>query len=164
MDIGAAFPATLGFFSFEGATKKNRLNLQVGSTVYARVLLANKDMDPELTCVSARNKAEGYGELNGGYLFKCSISLAYTYTDTSTSGHSLSRLLDEECVLLKLLGKAVPFEIAVGMNGKVWVNSHTRKNTALIANAIINSEFLEVKQIQAMVAKLIPHFEQIQTK
>ncbi len=47
--------------------------------MYARVVLANKDMEPELACMSARNKAEGYGELTGGYMIKSSISLAYRY-------------------------------------------------------------------------------------
>ena len=77
IDLGAAQPATLSVLSFEGATKKNRPNFQVGSLVYARVILANKDMESELSCMSARNKAEGYGELIGGYMFKCSISLCY---------------------------------------------------------------------------------------
>jgi exosome complex component RRP40 len=77
VDIGAAAPATLSAMSFEGATKKNRPNLQVGSLLYARVILANKDMDPELSCMSVRSKAEGFGELYGGYMFKCTLSHAY---------------------------------------------------------------------------------------
>jgi hypothetical protein len=31
--------------------------------VYARVVVANKDMDPELLCYSSRNKSDGFGPL-----------------------------------------------------------------------------------------------------
>jgi len=34
-------------------------------------------MESELSCISARNKSEGYGELVGGYMFKCSLNLSY---------------------------------------------------------------------------------------
>jgi len=149
VDVGSAFPASLPALSFEGATKKNRPNLQVGSIVYARVILANKDMEPELACISARNKAEGYGELLEGFVFKCSIGLAY-------------RLLEDNCPILKHLGKVVPYEIAVGMNGRVWVNSASRKHTILICNAILNSEFIKPNQILSMVQKLTSNFLQQQ--
>jgi exosome complex component RRP40 len=66
--------------------------------------------------------------------------------------------LADDCVVLKQLGKVVPFEIAVGMNGRVWVNAANSKHIILITNAILNSEHLQPKQIQAMIAKLSSHF------
>lgn len=117
-------------------------------------------MDPELSCMSARNKAEGYGELSGGYVFKCSIGLAHSYVlfNRKSTDRKICRLLADDCVVLHHLGKVVPFEIAVGMNGKVWVNSASKKHTILICNAILNSEFLQPNQIQSMVAKLSSFF------
>jgi exosome complex component RRP40 len=56
-----------------------RRRLQVGTVVYARVVVANKDMDPELVCTAATGKAEGFGILAGGYMVKCSLSLARQY-------------------------------------------------------------------------------------
>jgi len=126
VDIGSAHPATLSSLSFEGATRKNRPNFKVGSVVYARVILANKDMEPELSCMSSRNKADGYGELEGGFHFLCPLE------------HARS-LLDDNCTLLKSIGKAIPYEIAVGMNGRVWINSGSKKHTCLIANIILHS-------------------------
>lgn len=146
IDLGAAHAAVLPALAFEGATKKNRPNLAVGTLVYARMALANKDMEPELVCYSARNKADGYGELHGGHVVHCSTGLAHT-------------LLDENCVVLQALGRLVPFEIAVGMNGRVWINSASRRHTILISNCILNSEFLQRNQTKAMVAKLAPHFQ-----
>lgn len=50
--------------------------VQVGSLVYARVSLAHKDMEPELECFDAQTrKSEGYGELKGGFLVKCSLKM-----------------------------------------------------------------------------------------
>lgn len=39
--------------AFEGATKRNRPELKKGDVVYARVQLAGKDIDTELTCISS---------------------------------------------------------------------------------------------------------------
>jgi exosome complex component RRP40 len=125
--------------------KKNKPDLKIGSLIYARVILANKDIEPEISCLSARNKAEGYGELNEGYMFKSSINLCYT-------------LLDDDCLILKLIGKYVPYEIAVGMNGRIWVHSKSYKHTILISNAILNSEFMTPNQIHSMISKISTQF------
>ena len=42
VDIGAPADATLSLFDFEGATKKNRPNLEVGALVYCRLVENNK--------------------------------------------------------------------------------------------------------------------------
>ncbi len=49
---------------------------QIGDLVYAKLTLANKDMEPELTCVDSGGKANGLGQLNGGFLFTVSLGLA----------------------------------------------------------------------------------------
>ena len=48
VDIGSSEQATLSFMAFEGATKKNRPNINVGDVVYAKLLVASRDMEPEL--------------------------------------------------------------------------------------------------------------------
>jgi len=141
VDIGSSQLATLSILSFEGASRKNKLNIKNGALIYCRVILANKDMEPEISCMSARSKAEGYGELNDGYMFKCSIGLSYN-------------LLRDDSVVLSSLGSIVPFEIAVGLNGRVWVHSASRKHTVIISNAIINSENMTDDQTRMMTNKL----------
>lgn len=42
VDIGAAEPAWLSYLAFEGATKKNRPNVNVGDVVYAKLLVASR--------------------------------------------------------------------------------------------------------------------------
>jgi exosome complex component RRP40 len=58
---------------------------QIGAVIYARVVLANKDMEPELSCISTQYKKEWmtgqavFGEVNGGYMFECSTALCHQY-------------------------------------------------------------------------------------
>ncbi|CAG8749527.1 3527_t:CDS:2, partial [Racocetra persica] len=83
----------------------------IGDLIYARVSLANKDMDPELQCFNPANgKTEGFGKLEGGMVLKCSLRYC-------------QRLLTQEIEICKLLGQKLTFEVSVGMNGRVWLHS-----------------------------------------
>lgn len=110
VDLGSAGYGKLSFMAFEGATKKNKPKLSNGSLVYARIISVSKDMDPELECMSLRKRADGFGELTGGYMFKCSLHLA-------------RELIDPNSFVLIYLGTKIPYEIAVGLNGRVWVKA-----------------------------------------
>jgi len=142
VDIGMSVPASLPLLAFEGATRKNRPNLQVGSTVYARVTVAHKDMDPELTCVGSSGRSDGFGALNDGYLVRCGSGLA-------------QHLLSGQSAILKYLGKMFAYEVAIGLNGRVWVKSDSVKRTILISNAILNSEHLTAAQAHEMAQRLL---------
>ncbi|KAJ2064509.1 exosome non-catalytic core subunit rrp40 [Coemansia sp. S146] len=143
VDIGSAHDALLPQLAFEGATKRNKPNLAVGTVVYGRVVVANSVMDPEIECFNSNTgKSEGYGELSEGFMFKCSLGLA-------------RRLIDTKAPVLAALGNGVPFEVAVGVNGRVWVNAESVATTILVANAIRNSEYLDAKQCRQMVKELL---------
>jgi len=127
--------ASLPHLSFEGATKKTRPQLAPGALVYARVTLANKHMDPEIECVSASTgKSDGLGPLTGGMLFNISLGMARRLM--------LSKPAEQGAlVILEELGSAgVPFEIAVGRNGKLWVDSKNVKTTLAIGTAIQDTD------------------------
>ncbi|XP_029283683.1 exosome complex component RRP40 isoform X2 [Cottoperca gobio] len=51
VDFGGSEQASLSYLAFEGATKRNRPNVQVGDLVFSQFIIANKDMEPELTAV-----------------------------------------------------------------------------------------------------------------
>lgn len=142
LDIGSAHPASLDWSGFEASSRKNRPQWPPGSLVYGRVILANKDMEPEIACTAANGKAEGYGLLEGGILIKCSLTLARS-------------LLTPNCPVLKFLGRKIPYEIAVGLNGRVWINSKSVQHTILIANTIKRSETLDEDQTEDLVQQMI---------
>ena len=62
----------ISFISFESLC-------QVGDLVYARLLVANKDMEPELVCIDSDGRSSGYGVLRGGFMIHTSTSLARKY-------------------------------------------------------------------------------------
>ena len=51
-----------------------------------------------------------FGRLAGGHVVSVSL------------GHA-RRLLDAQCAVLAAAGAAIPFEVAVGVNGMVWVQA-----------------------------------------
>jgi len=151
VDIGAQQPARLPSLAFEGASKRNRPNIQVGGLVYCRVVISNKDMETELSCTSPHFKKDWvtgeslFGELKGGFAFKSSLRLARS-------------LLDEDCFVLKCLAKHVPFELAIGANGYIWLNSAEPSHTIAIYNAILNSENQDNNRVATMVDKIFSLF------
>jgi exosome complex component RRP40 len=107
--------AFLPHLAFEGASKKTRPQLKPNDLVYAKVVFAQKNMEVELSCVNpSTGKAEpdGLGPVNGGMLFDVSI------------GMSERMLKKQDVSFLEELGSKIQggFEIAVGKNGKVWVD------------------------------------------
>ena len=42
VDVGASENASLSYLGFEGATKKNRPDVQIGDLIFAKLLVANK--------------------------------------------------------------------------------------------------------------------------
>ena len=143
VDIGTSQMATLSSLAFEGATKRHKPNLQINDIVFARLIVANKDMEPEISCMGEDTKSNNLGQLKGGYMFSVSLGL------------SRQLLSIPECLVLNLLGKHFAFEITVGMNGRIWINSKGTVDTIAIANAIVNSEFMDDTQITVMVRQLV---------
>ena len=120
----------LPHLAFEGATRKTRPILASGSLVYARVSLADKFMEPELECVlPSTGKADGLGPLKGGMLFEISLGMARRL---------MSPKLKEQgrLVVLEELAESLPYEIAVGRNGKLWVNCGSVKGTIAVGRAV----------------------------
>jgi len=143
VDIGTSEPAALSYLAFEHATKKNKPNVNTGDIVYSKLLVASRDMEAELVCVDSYGKKAGLGVLtDGGFMFTVPL-------------HTVRKLLNPECALLTSLGKSIQFEIAVGMNGRVWIRAKTVKETICLANAIDCAEYMSNPEIEAMCGKLV---------
>lgn len=135
--------ATLPQLAFEGASKKTRPMLQAGSLVYARVSFANKHMEPELECVHpSTGKSEGLGELKAGMVFDISLGIARRMMMNKAHEDGAFAILEE------LAEKGLRFEIAVGRNGRLWVNAENVKTTLTVGNAVkkTDEEHLTVEQ------------------
>lgn len=139
LDIGGPFPGQLPMLSFEGATRRNRPNLNAGDLVYARVVTANRDLDPVLTCVDGQGKAGGFGPLKEGTVIECSTYYARTL------------LARPPPPVLAAVGLKLQFELAVGMNGRVWLNSSSCATTVKVANIILDSQHVPTTEQQQWV-------------
>jgi exosome complex component RRP40 len=156
VNIGASHPAVLSSLAFEGATKRNKPSFSPGQLLYARMsdLPAGGLLDPVLSCILGPHDDgiprkdfmtnEGcYGELKGGTVCRIPTGLA-------------RELLHPNNLVLAELAKGVAaFEIAVGVNGYLWIHSRLPEYTILIQNAIQNSEVMTENQVRAMVKSLV---------
>ncbi|KAF4519718.1 hypothetical protein B566_EDAN015470 [Ephemera danica] len=142
VDIGASDDACISYLAFEGATKKNRPMINVGDVLFAKLLVASKEMEPELVCVDSHGKKGRLGIIpEGGFLFTCSLNL-------------VRKLLHPTCPLLPMLGRDVSYEVIVGMNGKIWVKTKSVRETIVVCNAILSAEFMTQEQIVQLTNKL----------
>ncbi|KDP31104.1 hypothetical protein JCGZ_11480 [Jatropha curcas] len=148
VDIKGPTLAFLPVLAFEGGTRRNIPKFEVGTLLYVRVVKANPGMNPELSCTDASGKAAEFGVLKDGYMFECSTGLSRMLLSSPT------------CPVLEALGNKLSFEIAVGLNGRVWVNATSPSTVIIVANAIMNSETLSGVQQKIMVEKLL---QKIQT-
>ncbi|KAL9434226.1 hypothetical protein AB3S75_028952 [Citrus x aurantiifolia] len=143
VDIRGPTIAFLPVLAFEGGTRRNIPKFEIGSLLYVRVVKANPGMNPELSCTDASGKAAEFGLLKDGFMFETSTGLSRMLLSSPT------------CSVLEELGKQLSFEIAVGLNGRVWVNAESPSTVVLVSNAIMNSESLSVVQQKIMVDKLL---------
>ncbi|KTF90079.1 hypothetical protein cypCar_00024548 [Cyprinus carpio] len=142
VDVGGSEQASLSYLAFEGATKRNRPNVQVGDLVYGQFTIANKDMEPELVCIDSCGRANGMGVFGAdGLLFKVSLGL-------------VRRLLAPQSEIIKDLEKIFPFELVVGMNGRVWVKAKTVQQTLIVTNLLETSENMTSQQRQTLFKRV----------
>lgn len=147
VDIGWHLPATLNVLAFEGATRKNRPALQVGSIVYARVSLADPNIEPEVSCTTLEGKAdEGFGEIKTNTLESGILRIPPSYAQ---------QLQLVSHPLLPLLGKHFAFESVVGANGVVCIRSNSPDLTAELTGCISKCETRDLDGIKTCVNELI---------
>lgn len=134
VDFGGSEQASLSYLAFEGATKRNRPNVQVGDLVFAQFIIANKDMEPELVCMDSSGRANGMGVFGGGgLLFTVSLGL-------------VRRLLAPRSEVRSDLQQLFPCELVVGMNGRLWVKSSSVQQTLVIANLLQSCDTMTDQQ------------------
>jgi exosome complex component RRP40 len=152
VDIGANELATLSLLAFEGATKRNRPQIKVGDLVFARIVTGGRDIEAELVCVTSRGKKEGMGVLpESGFMITVPIDV-------------VRKILSPECPLLPSLGSKFRFEIAAGINGRIWVKAKTVAITLLICNTISQVEHMNADQLVSLCNNISHSFEVYERK
>ena len=94
VDVGGPQLALLPILDFNGATRRNRPMLGYGDVVYARVSLADRDIDPQVSCLESGGSArsQGLGPLRGGYVLKVATGCARDLLDADDPSNVLALL------------------------------------------------------------------------
>ncbi|KAL7720525.1 K Homology domain-containing protein [Entamoeba marina] len=77
----------------------------------------------EVVCMSQRNQEDGFGKLDNGWTFSLQQSMC-------------RRIMSDGCSALSSVGQYTAYEIAVGVNGVVWVRSQNEFYDVVIESCI----------------------------
>lgn len=90
------------------------------------------------------------GELKGGMVFDISLGMARRFMMPKPGEQGGVAVLEE-------MGEKVPFEVAVGRNGKIWIDSKSIKETMLVGRAVLETdrECLGVEEQRKLVRGLL---------
>ena len=165
--IGAGHAATLSNLSFEGATKRNKPQLQPGQVVYARVVALPAHLDTELSCIlGPLDVGQGltrrdwmtdegcYGILQGGTILRVS----HDWTRRVLLPNIQNVVWQE----LSRSASVLPGEVAVGVNGTIWMQSASSPATVLMYNILRNAPVLTEAQTRAMIRQMVTHYRKQQ--
>lgn len=89
-------------------------------------------------CVDSAGKKGKLGLLEDGFMFTCSINL-------------VRKILNKDCNLLHLLSKETHYEVAAGINGRLWLHSKSTKTTILLRDTILKAEHTPYSEMQNLV-------------
>jgi len=124
LNIGADKESVLGILEFDGASKRSKPSLEVGDIVYCRVVSINKYLPYKLSCKCPSNKkdwASGdatYSQLKDGL-------------EIDVSTRFVKKLLNDSTIF-DALKKYISFEVALGVNNKIWVSTKIIQNLILL--------------------------------
>ncbi|CCE66313.1 hypothetical protein TPHA_0P01550 [Tetrapisispora phaffii CBS 4417] len=138
---------SLSYMAFPNASKKNRPTLKVGDLAYARICSAEKELEAEIECMDSSTGVDsGFGSLENGMVIETKLPFARRL------------LFDNDFPLLQLLAKHTKFEIAIGLNGVVWVKCAEVKNTLACYRSILDCQNAKIEQYKNIIKM---HFEQL---
>ena len=146
IDIGGSEYATLSLLSFENTAKKARKEMRPGELIFGHLLVAEKDMEPELVCVDICNEAVGISPLpEGGLMFTVPL-------------HVTREILDPQNTLLKKISSLVECTLAVGSNGRVWLKAEEQRHMLAIMNCLKMLEVMTQQEAEQNVRRYFDKF------
>lgn len=99
-------------------------------------------MEAELSCTAANGKSEGFGELKGGLIVRCS-SIVCQYLQLA------------KCPLLEEIGKLISFEIAIGANARIWLRAEHHRQSVLLAHVLTRLDAMRWLPFQQVNQRLV---------
>jgi exosome complex component RRP40 len=151
---GSEASASLPALAFEGATRRSRPSLRAGDAVFCRVSQAQRHVESELTCVDEAGRAAGLGPLGPGVVVEVTTAharalLAATAAAAAASPEKKASSSSSSApgtsssvspIVAALAATGLPFEVAVGINGRVWVGGPDAAAVSAAARALEASD------------------------
>ncbi len=137
--------ASLSLYDFEGSTKRTKPNVDRGDVIYGRLKI-DGECQPQIICVNEDGKADGMRVLHeNGYLFDIPIDTA-------------NDLIDRDNLLAEL-GNEIPYEIAIGANGRVWVKAATTRTMIVLRKVLLEraENKMNVNELKFFFSKVLFH-------
>ena len=150
--MGAAVPGVLGAVAFDGATKRTRPHLNIDDLVYCRVLRVPRGGEAELTCCAppkGPRREWTTGSATFGPLSSSEALIAVVPPQFAEF------LLERDAPVLKALAQYIAYEVAIGLNGRVWCRAATLGDAIIVVNSLENAAFLEDTAVAPMVGQVI---------
>ncbi|XBW36055.1 hypothetical protein QEN19_001632 [Hanseniaspora menglaensis] len=127
---------TLPYANFPQATKKNRPKYENGDLVYCRVKTVDTDLPAELECMdSETGNKDGFGLLEqekSKHTAVLDCSLAYA-RELLFNDKGFPLLSD-------MVKKNLSFEVAIGVNGKIWISTASLLETLCVYKILSKCE------------------------
>ena len=108
-------------------------------------------MDPEIVCYNpSTGKSDGMGELKGGMVFDVTLGMARRLLMAKQREEGGISILED-------IAEKLPFEVAIGRNGCVWINSVGTKEILLVGKAVqeTDRQNLNVEEQRKLAKRLL---------
>ncbi|XP_045611653.2 exosome complex component RRP40 [Procambarus clarkii] len=143
IDIGGSEQATISDLVFENFSKKTGKKMKPGDLIFGQLLVANKDMEPELVCIDVFNSSVGIGSLpDGGIVFTLPLHVARLIANPQNS-------------LLLIIARRLKYTILVGFNGRVWLKARRQREMVAIMNCLKMLEVMTLEEVEANVHRFL---------
>ncbi|OQV25486.1 putative Exosome complex component RRP40 [Hypsibius exemplaris] len=120
----------LPILAFKGATKRYRPNLKKGDLIYGRIRRTTPDGPVRLTCTSNTNQSFWGPLRRTGALYRASLPFARRCLTDGSPEHDM----------IQQVGVRVPFETAIGVNGRIWLYTGMEKSQNLLYSLFRDAE------------------------
>ncbi|CAI7338758.1 BEM_collapsed_G0049780.mRNA.1.CDS.1 [Saccharomyces cerevisiae] len=110
---------SLSYMAFPNASKEKQANFASGRSKCMREFVPQKkELEAEIECFdSITGRDAGFGILEDGMIIDVNLNFARQL------------LFNNDFPLLKVLAAHTKFEVAIGLNGKIWVKCEELSNT-----------------------------------
>ncbi|CAD7973077.1 unnamed protein product [Amoebophrya sp. A25] len=137
VDVNAPALAELPETAFNGATRRNKPNIDIGDLLLCHVEAVLGVEAVRLSCVDDTGKTWSsgetlYGRLDPGYVVQNFPISSFLKRNRDEDERSCGRRRNTLPLIFSKLGRCLPLESAVGMNRRVYVRGASNRDTLLL--------------------------------